>query len=196
MFLIDRQIRELCDPTCTNEPMLDPFSEGVSGNGVISYGLSHSGYDLRLGGEVWFFDPLALPGGVVDPKGRRRDEAQPYRIFQFLEGDKVVIPPGGYILGRSYEYFRMPPDVMGLCYGKSTLARCGLVVNVTPIECGWNGHLTIEIENANPLPAVVYCMEGVCQVVFARLPEPPERDYAAKGGKYQGQTGVTPARVL
>lgn len=209
-LLPDYMIRRLCvgvEPT-----MIDPFSDGVDSGGVISYGLSHAGYDLRLGPEVLLFKNSV--NEVIDPK-RFMDDAYRRRMFDELElaggrlklnrhdvgeakgarGNAFVIPPHGYILGRSLEYLRIPRWLKGRCVGKSTLARSGILVNTTPLEPGWEGHLTIEIGNITHAPAMVYVAEGVAQLEFEQLLNPPMTDYAQKKGKYQSQTGVTPARV-
>lgn len=203
MILTDNDIRRLCLRD-GEEPMIRPFSETVSGGGVISYGLSSAGYDLRLDREV-----LTLKnshGATIDPKrfraasgGQNRDYVNSLfdrRVFD--EHDPVVIPAHGYILGTSYEHLSIPDYVLGTCVGKSTYARAGIIVNVTPLEPGWRGHLTIEISNSSPCPAVVYCMEGIAQLIFHQLHGTPEATYTVKpgGGKYQGQAGVTLPSVL
>lgn len=193
MPLIDKQIRELClDPTVM---MLLPFSEGVSGPDIISYGLSSCGYDIRLGGEVWHYKNTS--GLPVDPK-KMRDKDHRNKVFDRCMlnfGDQVIIPPGGYVLGTSIEWFNMPDNVCALALGKSTYARVGISCNITPLEPGWKGNLTIEIENANPSSAVVYVGEGICQLVFYKLDEVPEKVYHQRSGRYQNQTGVTVART-
>lgn len=195
MLLIDEQIRELCLTPNQDERMIEPFSEGVSGPDIISYGLSSAGYDIRLGGEIWVYK--ATSGEVVDPK---RFRCQEYRERMFdhfvcLHGQQVIIPAGGYVLGTSLEYFRMPSDVMATCLGKSTYARIGISINVTPLEPGWKGTLTIEIENANPGPACVYVGEGIAQLLFFKLPRTPQKTYDKRSGRYQNQSGVTPPRL-
>lgn len=201
MLLNDRQIRERC---LAPDPLLEPFSEAVSGGGVVSYGLSHAGYDLRLGPEILVFKNTLCaevdPKRFGDPEYQRTvferlyygDEAEHSDCIR-MDGNRVRIPAGGYILGRSYEYIQVPGDLKGRCVGKSTYARCGIIVNTTPLEPGWCGHLTIEIGNITPCPAVVYVMEGIAQLEFEGV-LPPEKTYAGK--KYQGQVGVVPARVL
>lgn len=192
MLLNDVSIRKLC---VGQSPMIEPFSEAVSGHGVISYGLSHAGYDLRLADEVLIFKNSF--GEVVDPK-LFGDANYQMRVFDgpvsVGAGNAITIPPNGYILGRSYEYLRIPSYLKGRCVGKSTLARSGILVNTTPLEPGWEGNLTIEIGNITPCQAKVYIMEGIAQLEFEMLTESPEKDYTGK--KYQCQTGVTPARVL
>lgn len=208
MLLNDVAISDLCIPPEGHPywdddypgglflPMIDPFSEAVSGDGVISYGLSHAGYDLRLAPEVWIFNNSY--GEAVDPK-RFKDPEYVKRMFVVIKPIEpcslasVTIPAHGYALGRSFEYLRMPDHLKGRCVGKSTYARCGLIVNTTPVEPGWEGHLTIEISNSNPSPAVVYLMEGICQLEFEQLTAVPAVTY--KGKKYDVQNGVTPAKV-
>jgi dCTP deaminase len=191
MLLADHQIRDLC--VGTPYPLLEPFSEAVSGDGLISYGLSHCGYDLRLGGVILVFNNSL--GEVVDPK-RFKDPIYRDRVFTRVtqESGAVIIPAGGYALGASLEYFRMPNTLAGRVTGKSTYARCGLIVNVTTIEPGWNGNLTLEISNSGPCPAAIYPSEGIAQVHFERLDRVPETTY--RGKKYDNQEGVTVARVL
>lgn len=203
MLLNDRQIRDLCSAP---QPLLSPFSEAVSGDGVISYGLSHAGYDLRLGPDILVFKNTLCdemdPKKFSDPKYQDRvferlfyneSYSLPDGEYRIMDGNRVRIPSGGYILGRSYEYIQIPKNIKGRCVGKSTYARCGILVNTTPLEPGWCGHLTIEIGNITPCPAVVYVLEGIAQVEFEQI-EPPDKDYSGK--KYQNQVGVTPARVL
>lgn len=192
-ILVDHEIRELSKGTIC--PLLSPFSEAVQGGGVISYGLSHAGYDLRLGGKVLVFKNTYSE--MVDPKVVKQ---HPERIFDTIEGlqpgERVWIPSGGYILGYSLEQIRMPNNIKGMCVGKSTLARCGIHVNTTPLEPGWIGWLTIEIANHTPCPVCVYAYEGIAQLEFHRLPVLPEGTYADKSGKYQFQgMEPVPARV-
>ncbi len=203
-LLTDKMIRELCvSPVDSKEwieqtgwrPMLDPFSEGVSGNGIISYGLSHAGYDLRLDDEVLVFKNSY--GEIVDPKKFKDPEYQS-KVFDRVTANKedysIIIPAYGYVLGRSVEYISMPRDIKGRCVGKSTYARCGIVINTTPLEPAWRGYLTIEIGNSNPCPAKIYAFEGIAQLEFEMLAGVSETDYSGK--KYQDQKDVTPARVL
>lgn len=184
-------------------PLLHPFSEQVN-DGVISYGLSHAGYDLRLGDELLLFKNTY--NEVIDPK-RFKDDKYRSKVFdQVLSsvtlcglnvtGRGFLIPPHSYALGASLEYIRMPRWLKGRCVGKSTLARCGILINTTPIEPGWHGHLTIEISNITPCPALVYAREGIAQLEFEIMESEPEQDYGDKGGKYQGQqSGPVPARI-
>lgn len=193
-ILVDWEIRDLCVPG-NGRALITPFSEGVQGNGVISYGLSHAGYDLRLGGKVLMFKNTYAER--VDPK---EVKSHPERVFDIIDGlqpgERVWIPPQGYILGYSMEYIRMPGKLKGTCIGKSTLARCGIHVNTTPLEPGWEGFLTLEIANHTPCSVCVYSGEGIAQLEFHRLYYAPERDYAAKDGKYQFQGAEpVPARV-
>lgn len=203
-LLVDWQIRQLSK----DARLLEPYSEAVSGNGVVSSGLTHAGYDLRLSPEgvllfreeswwerVWNW--VRRTPRVVDPR-RFKEEAYRKDIFTEVtpQNGVIVIPPRGYILGRSVEYIRMPRNLSGTCVGKSTLARSGILINTTPLEPGWEGYLTIEISNICPIPALVLPDQGIAQLRFEHLISLPEKDYADKGGKYQGQTETTPARVL
>ncbi len=202
MKLVDRHIKDLCvlpDGTPRTNPLITPFDDGSPKDGVISYGLSSCGYDIRLADdEIKLFRNSR--GEVIDPK-RFRERAYADAMFESLTpvGGKVIIPPNSYILGRSYEYFRVPLHLDGACVGKSSLARAGVIINVTPLEPMWQGHLTLEISNSAPAPAVVYVMEGIAQIQFHQLAGLPDRSYANKnngtGGIYQGQTGVVPPRV-
>jgi dCTP deaminase len=205
-MLVDWQIRRLVKgegvfPIDQFEPLLEPFSEGMSGNGVISYGLTHSGYDLRLSPEgilLFSAHPQTARPHEVDPK-RFKDDKYRSEVFTPVtprHDGGIPIPAGGYILGRSVEYIRMPRNLSGTCVGKSSYARCGILINTTPLEPGWQGYLTIEIGNICSLPAVVYVNEGIAQLRFELLAAMPEQDYAQKGGKYDRQTETTPARVL
>ena len=216
MLLCDHEIRKYAQNPVYNagRPMIEPFAEfwpyGVERlpPGVISYGLSHAGYDIRLAEDVLVFNDAA--GEVVDPK-RFKDADYRERVFRKARvysepclhppadpGSQhyVIIPPQGYILGHSLERFQMPHAIQGDCLGKSTYARCGIIVNVTPLEPSWDGHLTIEISNDTPLPARVYVHEGIAQIRFHRTNARPEVTYADKQGKYQDQKGVQPAKVL
>lgn len=195
--LSDSEIRKLCqDP----DPMITPFSEGIYREGVISYGLSSSGYDVRLGGKIKVFkNTCCVP---VNPKRFKTDKAYENMIFDeftYNTGEEIVIPPHGYILGVTCETFNLPVSVVGIATGKSTYARCGIAVNVTPLEPGWRGQLVVEIANHNPSPAVVFAYEGIAQIVFHLIHGVVEKGYADKyaGGqaKYQDQTGITLARV-
>jgi dCTP deaminase len=167
------------------ERMIEPFEEGQVRSG-ISYGLSSYGYDFRISREFKVFDPAGM--GVVDPK----DFAHVH--FRDFEGDCCEIPPGSYALARTVEYFRIPRDVITICFGKSTYARCGVHIHVTPFEPEWEGFATIAISNATSLPARIYANEGIGQILFLRADEPCRVSYADKKGKYQAQKGITLAR--
>jgi dCTP deaminase len=180
VILPDHQIQSLVE----QHDMIEPFVAEQQREDVISYGLSSFGYDMRIAGEFRVFTPN-IYNSVVDPK--RIDERA---MVEYEVDDHILIPPNSYVLGRSVEYFRMPPDVLGIVLGKSTYARSGIIVNVTPLEPGWEGHVTIEIGNATPLPAKVYAHEGIAQVIFLKG-DTPAVSYADKGGKYQHQRGIT-----
>jgi dCTP deaminase len=154
---------------------------------VISYGLSSYGYDLRVSNEFKVFTNVF--GSVVDPKSF--DD----RSFVDMETDVCVVPPNSFALARSVEYFRIPREVLTICVGKSTYARCGIIVNVTPFEPEWEGHVTLEISNTTPLPARIYANEGLAQVVFFQASEVCETSYADRAGKYMGQRGITIPRM-
>ncbi|MBE3577867.1 MAG: dCTP deaminase [Limnochordales bacterium] len=167
--------------------MISPFVDHQVREGVISYGLSSYGYDIRVADEYRIF--TNLNSVVVDPKAIR-----PESMVEF-KGEVCIIPPNSFALARSMEYFRIPENVTGLCVGKSTYARCGIVVNITPLEAGWEGHLTIEISNTTPLPAKIYSGEGIAQILFFEGDEPCEVSYAKRKGKYQKQLGITLPRI-
>lgn len=167
--------------------MIEPFVENQVRQGVISYGVSSYGYDMRVADEFKVFTNVY--NAIVDPK-----DFAPNSFVDF-KGDVCVIPPNSFALARSMEYFRIPRSVLTICLGKSTYARCGLIVNVTPFEPQWEGYVTLEISNTTPLPAKVYANEGIAQVLFFEGDAECETSYADKKGKYQGQTGVTPPRM-
>lgn len=169
------------------EGMIEPFVENQVRDGVISYGLSSYGYDLRVADEFKIF--TNVHSAIVDPKDFASNS-----FFDF-QGDVCIIPPNSFALARSVEYFRIPRSVLTICLGKSTYARCGLIVNVTPFEPSWEGNVTLEISNTTPLPAKVYANEGLAQVLFFEGDEECEISYADKKGKYQGQTGVTAPKL-
>src|SRR5487761_1336811 len=179
----DRWIRE----KALQHAMIQPFSEKQVREGVISYGLSSYGYDLRVSDEFKIFTNVNTT--VIDPKSF--DE----RSFVTMNAESVVIPPNSVALARSVEYFKIPRNVLTICVGKSTYARCGIIVNVTPFEPEWEGFVTLEISNTTPLPAKIYANEGIAQVLFFKGDEPPEVSYADKKGKYQGQRGVTLPKI-
>jgi len=181
--LPDHWIRE----QALNHGMISPFEERLHREGVISYGLSSYGYDARVSDEFKIFtnvnsavvDPKAFdPGGFVDRKA-----------------EVCTIPPNSFVLARTVERFRIPRDVLVICVGKSTYARCGIIVNVTPLEPEWEGHVTLEFSNTTPLPARLYANEGACQFLFLKADSPCEISYADRQGKYQGQQGVTLPKV-
>lgn len=167
--------------------MIEPFVEKQVREGVISYGLSSYGYDMRVSREFKVFTNVF--SAIIDPK------AFSPQSFVDFETDVCVIPPNSFALARSVEYFRIPRRVLCVCLGKSTYARAGLVCNVTPFEPEWEGHVTLEISNTTPLPARVYANEGIAQVLFFEADEECEVSYADRSGKYQGQTGVTAPRL-
>ncbi len=163
--------------------MIEPFVDEQVRGDVISYGLSSYGYDVRIGDEFKVF--TNLNSTIVDPKN-----FDPKSFVDF-KGEICIIPPNSFALGRTVEYFRIPTNVMTICVGKSTYARCGIITNVTPLEPGWEGHVTLEISNTTPLPARIYAGEGIAQILFFESDEPCLTTYADKQGKYQGQLGIT-----
>ncbi|GJM44816.1 MAG: dCTP deaminase [Gemmatimonadota bacterium] len=167
--------------------MIEPFQEGQKREGVISYGVSSYGYDIRVADEFRIFTNVNT--AVVDPKDF--DPAS----FVEVNADVCVIPPNSFALARTVEYFRIPRNVITICVGKSTYARCGIIVNVTPFEPEWEGFVTLEISNTTPLPAKVYANEGIAQVLFLESDEECETSYADKKGKYQAQQGVVLPRL-
>ena len=171
-----------------DEKMIEPFCEEQVGKNVVSYGVSSYGYKIRVGREFKIF--TNVNSTVVDPK---HFDAQ--NVVDF-EGDVCIVPPNSFALARTVEYFRIPRNVLAICLGKSTYARCGIIVNVTPFEPDFEGHITIEISNTTPLPAKIYANEGIAQVLFFEGDEPCETTYRDKAGKYQGQTGITLPRIL
>ena len=183
----DRWIRRMAE----TQRMIEPFEPGqvkeVNGQPVVSFGTSSYGYDIRCSSEFKIF--TNINSTIVDPKSF--DE----KSFVDFKGEVCIIPPNSFALARTVEYFRIPRDVLVLCLGKSTYARCGIIVNVTPLEPEWEGHVTLEFSNTTPLPAKIYANEGVAQVIFFESDEPCETSYRDRGGKYQGQRGVTPPRV-
>ena len=169
------------------ERMIEPFEprqirESENGK-VISYGTSSYGYDIRCSKEFKIF--TNINSAIVDPK--KFDE----NSFVDFIGDVCIIPPNSFALARTVEYFRIPRNVLTICLGKSTYARCGIIVNVTPFEPEWEGHVTLEFSNTSPLPAKIYANEGIAQVLFFESDEPCETSYRDRNGKYQGQIGVT-----
>lgn len=179
----DRWIKQMS----LEQEMIVPFEEKQVRQGVISFGLSSYGYDVRIAGEFKIFTNVF--GAVVDPKG-----FDP-KSFVDYKGEVCIIPPNSFALGRTVEYFRIPRKVMTICVGKSTYARCGIITNVTPLEPGWEGHVTLEISNTTPLPAKIYANEGIAQILFFESDEECMVSYADKKGKYQAQQGVTLPKV-
>lgn len=182
-ILSDKWIRD----AARTQQMIEPFVEAQRRDGCISYGLSSYGYDARVADEFKIF--TNVDSAVVDPKDFASNS------FVDRKTDVCIIPPNSFVLCRTVEYFRIPNDVLVVCLGKSTYARCGLIVNVTPLEPGWEGHVTLEISNTTPLPAKVYANEGIAQFLFYQGASPCEITYADRGGKYMGQTGVTLPRM-
>jgi dCTP deaminase len=168
--------------------MIEPFVESQRRDGCISYGLSSYGYDARVADEFKIF--TNVDSAIVDPKNFDQNS------FVDRKTDVCVIPPNSFALARTVEYFRVPRDVLVICLGKSTYARCGIIVNVTPLEPGWEGHVTLEFSNTTPLPAKIYANEGACQFLFLKGNEPCETSYADRAGKYMGQRGVTLPKPL
>jgi dCTP deaminase len=183
----DQWIAQMCKG---DRPLISPFIPGQVGDGVISYGLGGHGYDFRIADEFEIFTNIGNGAGVVDPKNF--DEG----LLHSFKGPVCTIPPNSFALARSIEYFCIPSNIVGICLGKSTYARVGIITNFTPLEAGWEGYLTVEISNTTPLPALVYANEGVSQVLFFEG-QPASVAYGERegGGKYQGQVGITKARV-
>lgn len=197
MLLADSQIRELCQG---DDPMISPFTKSVrqvNGVKVVSYGLSSYGYDFRIGDKFKVFHNLRT--GIIDPKDFDQNmlqDTEPEPVFSSKRykgdytciGSAITIPPNSFALGVSVEYFRMPSDVLAIGIGKSTLARCGMILNVTPLEPSWEGYLTIELSNTTPCPLRIYANEGIGQLIFHRGDEQCEINYSNKDGKYQAQS--------
>ena len=167
--------------------MIEPFVDAQVRQGVVSYGVSSYGYDVRVGDEFKVFTNVY--NTVVDPKNFDPQS------FVDIKADVCIVPPNSFALASTVEYFRIPRDVLTVCLGKSTYARCGIIVNVTPFEPEWEGHVTIEISNTTPLPAKIYANEGIAQVLFFQSDEACEVSYKDKKGKYQSQRGVTLPRI-
>ena len=170
------------------EKMIEPFCEEQVGKNVVSYGLSSYGYDIRVGREFKIF--TNVNSTLVDPKA-----FDDRNIIDFV-GDECIVPPNSFALARTVEYFKIPKNVLAICLGKSTYARCGIIVNVTPFEPEFEGHITIEISNTTPLPAKIYANEGIAQVLFLEGDEECEVTYKDKRGKYQNQRGITLPKIL
>lgn len=179
----DRWIREMAQ-----KGMIEPFNESLKSKGVISSGVSSYGYDMRISDEFRVYSPP--PGAEIDPKAFKDEHFTEYK------GSICVIPPNSYVLARSLEYFRIPRDVLAICFGKSTYARCGVLVNVTPLEPEWEGYVTISISNTTPSPVRLYSGEGIAQVIFLESKETCETSYADRSGKYQAQKKITGAKTL
>src|SRR5438093_12439867 len=179
----DRWIRE----QALSNGMIEPFVEAQRREGCISYGLSSYGYDARVADEFKIF--TNVDNAIVDPKNFASNS------FVDRQTDCCIIPPNSFALARTVEYFRVPRDVLVICLGKSTYARCGIIVNVTPLEPEWEGAVTLEFSNTTPLPAKIYANEGVAQVIFFESDEVCETSYKDRGGKYQGQKGVTLPKI-
>lgn len=183
-IICDTTIRELV----RGQKMIDPFVDQQvrydnSGKKIISYGLSSYGYDARVADEFKIF--TNIDSAIVDPKNFANNS------FVDRQAEICIIPPNSFALARTVEYFRIPRDVLVICVGKSTYARCGVIVNVTPLEPEWEGHVTLEFSNTTPLPAKIYAGEGGCQFLFLKADKMCETSYADRKGKYMGQTGVT-----
>jgi dCTP deaminase len=175
----DRWIRKMC----VEHQMISPFADEQVRKGVISYGISSYGYDLRIADEFKIF--TNVNSTIVDPK-----HVDAGSMVDF-KGDVAIVPPNSFALGRSVEYFRVPRNVLCVCVGKSTYARCGIITNVTPFEPEWEGYVTLEVSNTTPLPAKIYANEGIAQVLFYESDEPCETSYKDRAGKYQKQVGIT-----
>lgn len=170
--------------------MIEPFQETLVRGGCVSYGLSSYGYDLRLADEYHILEATdgEQPNLVADPKNLKETHFAKYR------GESFLVPAKSFVLARSYEYFRIPRNVMAIVQGKSTYARCGLIVNVTPLEAGWEGFITMSLGNLSPYPIKIHAAEGIAQVLFFEC-DVCETSYADRAGKYQGQKGITPPKV-
>ncbi len=178
----DKWIRKMA----AEQGMIEPFCEHTGGD-KISYGLSSYGYDFRVASEYKIF--TNINNALVDPKDFKNGS------FIDFKGDSCIIPPNSFALARTVEYFRIPRDVLAICVGKSTYARCGVIINVTPLEPEWEGHLVVEISNTTPLPSKIYSNEGLGQLLFFAGDEPCETSYADRKGKYQNQQGIVLPKV-
>ena len=181
--LSDKWIRKMA----LEHKMISPFEDKQIRENKISYGLSSFGYDARVSNEFKIF--TNLNSEIVDPKN--------FKASNFITKNvsECIIPPNSFVLASTVEYFKIPKDVLVVCLGKSTYARCGIIVNVTPLEPGWEGHVTLEFSNTTPLPAKIYANEGVAQFIFLKGNETPETTYSDRNGKYMGQTGVTLPKI-
>ncbi|MEI7482093.1 MAG: dCTP deaminase [Elusimicrobiota bacterium] len=183
MLKSDSWIRKMC----LKEKMISPFVEKLNARNKVSYGLSSYGYDIRVSDEYKVFTDVH--NCLVDPKNFSP------KSFVNLNAPYCIVPAHSFALARSVEYFKIPRNVIGLCIGKSTYARCGIVVNITPLEPEWEGHLTLEISNTTPLPAKIYSNEGIAQLIFLESDQVCEISYKDRKGKYQSQRGVTLPRI-
>lgn len=183
MLLCDREIRRLSEEC----KMIDPFVDKLSQSSVLSYGVSSYGYDARVADEFKIF--TNIDNALVDPKNFSE------KSFVDRKGDYCIIPPNSFALARTVEYFRVPKDVFVLCVGKSTYARCGIIVNVTPLEPEWEGYVTLEFSNTTQLPAKIYANEGACQFIFFKVEEVCDVSYKERKGKYMNQVGVTLPKI-
>ena len=181
--LSDRWIKKMV----IEKKMISPFVDKQKANNNISYGLSSFGYDARVSNEVKIFTDV--DSVIVDPKNFKSNS------FVSRKGNECVIPPNSFALASTVEYFKIPNDILVICLGKSTYARCGIIVNVTPLEPGWEGYVTLEFSNTTPLPAKIYANEGAAQFIFLSGNEKPEKNYAQRNGKYMKQVGVTLPKV-
>src|SRR5437868_15179775 len=179
----DRWIRRMA----LEHKMIEPFEDRQIREGVVSYGLSSYGYDIRVADEFKIF--TNINNTVIDPKNFDPN------CFVDVKADVCIVPPNSFALARTIEYFRIPRDILPVCLGKSTYARCGIIVNVTPFEPEWEGTVTLEFSNTTPMPAKIYANEGVAQVIFFEADVVCEVSYKDRGGKYQGQQGVTPPKL-
>jgi len=182
-ILADRSIRKLAQ----DNDMINPFVDKQSGNKSVSFGLSSFGYDARVSDEFKIFTDVESV--IVDPKNFNSNS------FVSRKGKECIIPPNSFVLASTVEYFKIPKDILVICLGKSTYARCGIIVNVTPLEPGWEGHVTLEFSNTTPLPAKIYANEGAAQFIFLKGNETPETTYNQRNGKYMNQKGVTLPKV-
>ena len=182
MVKSDRWIKDIA-----NKGMITPYSDKQIRKNVISYGVSSYGYDIRISDEFKIFTNINTT--LVDPKNF--DE----RSLVDFKGDVCIIPPNSFALASSVEYLKIPRDVLVICLGKSTYARCGIIVNITPLEPEWEGHITVEISNTTPIPAKIYGNEGIAQLIFLQADEVCEISYKDKAGKYQSQKGITLAKL-
>jgi len=186
-LLPDSWIRKMANEKKMIEPFVDKQIKQIDNKKLVSYGLSSYGYDLRVANEFKVFTNVY--NSLIDPKRFNEDS------FVDIRGSTCIIPPNSFALARSVEYFRIPRNVLTVCLGKSTYARCGIIVNVTPFEPEWEGFVTLEISNTTPLPAIVYANEGLAQVVFLEAKEVCEISYADRKGKYMQQTGIVVPRI-